>query len=494
MDPGLPLYRCDDVREIDRAAIEQDGIAAWELMTRAARASLQLLRQAWPQAHRIALYCGPGNNGGDGYVLARLAHEAGLAPRVVALDPAVATTPEARRAQHEWRVLELGIDAFDPHAPLPAADVVVDALFGIGFKRSPREAAAQAIEAINRAGAPVLALDVPSGLDADCGSVPGVAVHATRTLSFIAPKLGLYTGIARELCGLVDVASLEVSERTRATRSPAAHALRVEHLRHWLAPRPRHAHKGRHGRVLALGGDHGYGGAIRLCAEAALRCGAGLVSVATRATHVAAILAARPEAMVHAVEDGEALALALRDAEVIALGPGLGQGEWGRESMRQALQSARPCVIDADALNLLARLPQPLPDAVLTPHPGEAARLLGVDVAAIEQDRYAAALALAQRFQCAVVLKGAGSIVAAPGRIPALIDAGNPGMASGGMGDALTGAIAALRAQGLDAFDAARAGALLHAAAGDAAARALGERGLLASDLFPHLHALANPA
>jgi hydroxyethylthiazole kinase-like uncharacterized protein yjeF len=245
--------------------------------------------------------------------------------------------------------------------------------------------------------------------------------------------------------------------------------------------------------VLAVGGDHGYGGAIRLCAEAALRSGAGYVSVATRAEHVAALLAARPEAMVRAVEDAAALRASLVRSDVIALGPGLGKETWGRALAEAAFHADRPKVIDADGLNLLAASPRGIGDAILTPHPGEAARLLGTDVASIERDRYAAAQSIAARYRACVVLKGAGSIVAAPDRIPFVIDAGNPGMASAGMGDVLTGVIAALRAQGLSSFDAAVAGALLHAAAGDAAARRDGERGLLASDLFPHLRVLANP-
>lgn len=262
----------------------------------------------------------------------------------------------------------------------------------------------------------------------------------------------------------------------------------------WLPPRPRDSHKGANGHVLCIGGDHGSGGAIVLCAQAALRAGAGLASVATRAMHVPALLARQPEAMAHAVESADALAPLFARADVIAIGPGLGRGEWGRAMLDAALAASKPLVLDADALNLLAPAPRALPaDAILTPHPGEAARLLGTDVAAVQSDRNAAALALAQRHGAIVVLKGAGTIVAAPGRAPRIVAAGNPGMATGGMGDLLTGVIAALRAQGLDAFDAASCGALLHAHAGDLAAREGGMRGLLPSDLLPFLRRCANP-
>lgn len=259
-----------------------------------------------------------------------------------------------------------------------------------------------------------------------------------------------------------------------------------------LPPRPMDSHKGRNGHVLCVGGNAGSGGAVMLAAESALRAGAGLVSVATRAQHVAPLLARLPEAMAHAVQDSDELQALLPRATVIAIGPGLGQDEWARELWRQVLGSGTPLVIDADALNLLAAQPRPLHDAILTPHPGEAARLLGTDAAAVQADRFGAAAALAARHGAVVVLKGAGTVVTAPQARPRVIAAGNPGMAVGGMGDLLTGIIAALRAQGLAAFDAASAGALLHALAGDDAA-CEGQRGLLPTDLLATLRRRVNP-
>ena len=272
-----------------------------------------------------------------------------------------------------------------------------------------------------------------------------------------------------------------------------AELLRPAALASWLPPRPRDSHKGTNGRVLCVGGDFGGGGAILLCTEAALRCGAGLVDVATRAAHVSALLARTPEALAHTQETSAGFDSLLARADVIAIGPGLGQGEWGSALHRQVLASGKPQVIDADALNLLVGSTTVLPpDAVITPHPGEAARLLECTTADVQRDRLVSARELSARYRCTVVLKGAGTIVAAPDRLPRVIAAGNPGMAVGGMGDVLTGTIAALRAQGLPAFDAACAGALLHAAAGDAAADN-GQRGLLPSDLMPWLRRLANP-
>jgi NAD(P)H-hydrate epimerase len=502
MDSGEPLHDTATVRALDRAAIE-GGIPAFELMRRAAQAAFLALRRAWPDAGRVAVACGSGNNGGDGFLLACLLREAGLHVHVGAAAASATTSAEARQARAAWERHGpvLGLHQLHAHA----ADVAVDALLGIGLAQAPQGGMAQAIDALNACGAEVFALDVPSGLDADRGSAPGVAVRAARTLTFIADKRGLHTGQGRACSGVVEVATLDLDGALVATHAPSARLLDARNLAHWLKPRARNAHKGDHGHVLCIGGDHGMGGAVRLCAEGALRAGAGWTSVATRAGHVAALLSARPEAMTRAVESDEDLAPLLERAGVVALGPGLGQGDWGRALFADALRSGKPLVVDADGLNLLASgghpsaaTPRAVPgdraDRVLTPHPGEAARLLGCGVREIEADRFAAAARLASQYDAVVILKGAGSVVAAPGRVPCVIGAGNPGMASAGMGDVLTGVVAGLRAQGLGAFDAACAGALLHAAAGDAAARAAGERGLLASDLFAPLQRLANPA
>lgn len=490
-DIGVALYRCDQARAIEAAAVAA-GVPALELMHRAGAAAFALLERHWPASRRVGVVCGSGNNGGDGYVLARLARAAGREVDLFA--PAPPRTPLAQQAAAEWQAAGGTRLTEVSSSILARADVLVDALFGIGLRQGPDTGSAAWIGALNRAARPLLALDVPSGLDADRGIAPGACVRATRTLSFIVGKRGLHTGSAREFCGELDLASLDVPDSCIRGLTPSARLLAPGDLSRWLPRRERHAHKGRHGRVLVVGGDHGYAGAIRLCAEAALRGGTGLVRVATRAEHLAAVVAARPEAMVQAVESPQALQAWVAQADVLALGPGLGLGDWGRTLFDVALEARCPLVLDADALTWLARAPRPLSEAVLTPHPGEAARLLGASVSEVESDRFAAAQALVDRYQAVVVLKGAGTLVAAPGRVPAVIGAGNPGMASGGMGDVLTGVVAAMRAQGLGAFDAARAGALLHAAAGDRAAARGGERGLLASDLFGPLRELANPA
>jgi len=490
MSGTWPLYSTQAARALDERATQALGGDAYVLMQRAGLAAWQHLLLHWPDGQRVVVVCGPGSNGGDGYVLARHAHRAGRHVEVVHLPAHVPGNPTAQRACTEYVAGGGKVTLFDD--ALPRADVVVDALFGIGLSRAPGPDVHALIEAINTQAAPVLALDVPSGVDADRGCAPGAAVVATRTLQFIVRHAGLYTGDALEYTGVLALEELDAPAAT--FDDIAAHAALLEHdaLARWLLPRRRNTHKGESGHVLCIGGDDGSGGAIALCAEAALRTGAGLVSVATRPAHVAALLARRPEAMVRAVESTEDLSPLLGRARVIALGPGLGQGEWGRALFQHAMRSGRSLIVDADALNLLALSPQSLEDAILTPHPGEAARLLDCTAADVQHDRFAAARAIAERHACVVVLKGAGTVVACPGEPSRVIDAGNPGMAVGGMGDVLTGTVAALRAQGLSAFDAASAGALLHALAGDAAAWD-GQRGLLPSDLFPHVRRLANP-
>lgn len=491
LNDAIALYDNAALRALEKCATEAPGDAG-VLMERAGLAGWHCALAHWPQAQRLVVVCGPGNNGGDGYVLARHARQAGRDVRVLRLDAHAPRSDLARTACQAYEEAGGRIDRFE--SEIVDCDLLVDALFGIGLSRAPDEATACCIEAINAAACPRLALDVPSGVDAERGSVPGKAVRATHTLQFLAEHAGLHTGDALDHVGERSLARLDVPAEALAACAPTAHLLQPQDLAGLSRSRLRNAHKGQSGHVLCIGGDAGKGGAIMLCAEAALRAGCGLVSVATRAQHVPALLARRPEAMAHAVGTPEGLAPLIDAADVLAIGPGLGLDAWGRDLLAAALESGKPLVLDADALNLIAATPCRLPaDAVLTPHPGEAARLLGSSAADVQVDRFAAVRALSERHACVVVLKGAGSLVAAPDQIVRVIDAGNPGMAVGGMGDVLTGVISALRAQGHDAFDAASLGALLHACAGDRAARAGGERGLLPSDLFPHLRELSNP-
>ncbi|RMH93006.1 NAD(P)H-hydrate dehydratase [Lysobacter pythonis] len=476
------LYDNAALRELEKRACAEPDIDDTTLMRRAGQAAWRCLLEHWPNARRIVVLAGPGNNGGDGWVLARHARDSGLDVCVVHPSSMPPRTPLAMRMAGEYADAGGRAEAFS--GVLPVAEVIVDALFGIGLDRAPEGETASMIAAANAASSPILALDVPSGIDSERGAVPGVAIFAAHTIQFIAAHIGLATGAALDHVGSRSLSTLDAPAACFDGFAPKAEVAASPRF----PRRARDSHKGRHGHVLAIGGEHGYGGAILIAAESALRGGAGLVSVATRAEHVAALLTRRPEAMGHAVEVAVDLQPLLEHADALALGPGLGRGEWSHGLFEAALASGKPCVVDADALNLLAAAPRPLPGAVLTPHPGEAARLLGSDTASVQRDRYAAAEAIAARYGGAVVLKGAGSVIAAPGRTSRVLAVGNPGMASGGMGDALSGVIASLLAQGAAPFEAASAGAWLHGRAGDLAARD-GEAGLLAGDLIGHLRA-----
>lgn len=488
--PQLPeaLYSIAQLRELDRRAIEDHQIPAVTLMTRAGTAAWKMLQQRWPQAQHIVVFAGVGNNAGDGYVLATQARRARCQVVVVTVgDPAklsgAATDVRARYLAAKGREQEFS-------GTLPeASDVYVDALFGTGLARPLADRWAQAVELLNASGKPVLALDVPSGLNADTGVVMGSAVHAAATATFIGLKTGLFTGAGPDCAGEIELQGLEIPPDAWAGMAPAARLIGAVEGR--LPKRARNAHKGDFGHVLVIGGDRGMAGAVRLTAEAALRSGAGLVSVVTRPEHVAGFLAALPEAMVHGAEDAAGIATLLERVTVVAIGPGMGQEDWGRLLLARALDTPLPMVADADALNLLAKYPLTRGQWVLTPHPGEAARLLQQTVPDVQRDRIAAAAAIAGKYRAVVVLKGAGSVVCAPDETPAICPHGNPGMAAPGMGDALTGVIAAFIAQGLPLAAAARAGVQTHARAGDRAAQA-GERGLMVRDLIAELRAVIN--
>lgn len=483
------LYTVEQVRRIDQAAIRRGGLAGIELMQRAAQAAFDSLQRRWPQARRLVVIAGSGNNGGDAFLLARLARLAQFEVTVVA--PGECSSGDAAEARSEWSRAGGAIEVAGPTTCLPQADVLVDGLFGTGISRAPGGVAAQLIGQINAFEGPRLALDVPSGLDADKGIAPGPVVRADATISFVGWKRGLFTATGVDCCGDLELDALGIAGDIFSGIEIDAELLDGSILRAF-PPRSRNVNKGLFGHVLAIGGDTGMAGAVRLAAEAALRVGAGLVSVATRAAHVETIVGARPELMATAADGPQSIEKPLARASVLALGPGLGQAAWGHALWDMALRAGKPVVLDADALNLLARHKLALPaGSIMTPHPGEAARLLGCDSAQIQADRFSAARELAARHASVVVLKGAGSLVASPAGRVALCPFGNPGMASAGMGDLLTGVIAGLLAQGLATWDAACLGTLAHAIAGDHAA-ADQPRGLIASDLLGPLRAFLN--
>jgi NAD(P)H-hydrate epimerase len=487
------IYACAQVRELDRLAIEVHGIPSYTLMRRAGAAALEQLRAHWPDARTVTIVCGAGNNAGDGYVLGRLAMEAGLGVDLVSLVAGEDLGGDARVAYDDF-VAAGGVAHDTLDAGALRGDVIVDAVLGTGLTRAVEGRFATAVAAINTNAKPVLALDIPSGLDADAGQPLGMAVTAEVTITFVGLKVGLFVGVGPEHCGTVEFAGLGVPANVYEALDAPLHRLSAATVARVLPPRRRTAHKGDHGRVLLIGGAPGMSGAIRLAAEAALRAGAGLVRVATHAASVAVVSAGRPEVMSHVVDGPAALSRLIEESDVLVLGPGLGRSDWAVGLWRAALDAGLPLVLDADGLNLLAAAPERRDHWILTPHPGEAARLLGRDAADVQRDRVGAVRQIAARYGGVAVLKGAGTLIAgsADGAL-GLCDRGNPGMATAGMGDVLAGVLGAIAAQGADLRSAAEAGVFVHAAAGDAAAAA-GERGLVAGDLMAYIRERVNAA
>lgn len=491
MNLPVEIYSVESVRRIDHAAIHDAGISGYALMTRAAQAALDETRRRYPDTKRWQVVCGPGNNGGDGYVLARLAAQQGIAVSVLAMTPAESLSGDAQTACLDLAAEGGAIVAWDG-ALDSEAELLVDALLGNGLQREVTGTFADVIDAMNAHAAPVVALDIPSGLHGDSGAILGNAVRADLTVTFVGLKAGLFQGDAPACTGDVVFAGLDIPADCRARIPVQMRRMDDSLLRAALPPRRRDAHKGDFGHLLLVGGGPGMSGAIRLAGIAALRSGAGRVSIATHPSCAATVATGCAELMVHGIAEAGELAALLKRVDTLAVGPGLGTDAWAHALLLASLEAGLPCVLDADALNLLHDVERRAKDWILTPHPGEAARLLGVAASDVQKDRQQALAALQERYGGTIVLKGANTLVSADGQPAWLCLAGNPGMAAPGMGDVLTGVIAGLLAQKLAPETAAVCGVLAHALAGDAAA-AIGQRGMLASDLLPELRAVLNP-
>lgn len=467
-------------------------------MERAGRAALDAALDTFPGTRSCRVFCGGGNNGGDGYIIARLARESGLTATVCALTAPSSLSGDAAKAAQHW--LEAGGEV-EPwrESEFEQVDLIFDALLGTGLDREPQGDYAASIDQINCSGIPVVAVDIPSGLNADTGVATGSVIAARMTVTFIGNKRGLFTADGPDHAGMVKYSPLRVPLDVADSEPDSGILIQESLILKLLPKRHRNSHKGRFGWLLGVGGDTGMSGAIRLAGEAALRSGAGKVTLATHAAHADQVNLTRPELMVQGVERGDQLDKLISQADAIVTGTGLGQGVWSLELLMACLDASVPLVIDADALNLMATMgecPQPASGShwVITPHPAEAARLLRSTTHQVQSDRVGAATRLAQYFNSVVVLKGCGSVVAAADGRYAICPFGNPGMATAGSGDVLSGVIGALLLQGIDdPWKAAQCGALVHALAGDRAAAHLGERGMLASDIISQLPFVLNP-
>ncbi|WP_354623386.1 NAD(P)H-hydrate dehydratase [Psychromonas sp. MME2] len=481
------LYHSQQIKIFESKAAMLSGVTLYGLMQRAGEACLAVLKMHFCDAKQILIFTGKGNNGGDGYILAQLAKQAGLSVQLCQMGSSYDLRGDAAIARDSWLAAGGCIESVT-EADFSRADLLVDALLGTGFTGELRPEYQILIEQINESSIAVLSVDLPSGLDANCGTLHSHAVKAQATVSFVGLKQGLFTGHANDYCGQIYFTGLGISAQFSKLASSEVSRIGYQELCVHLLPRSRYCHKGMFGRVLLVGGNLGMSGAVRLAGEAALRSGAGLVKILTRVENQGYINIGCPELMVIIQEQQKNF---MDWPTHLVIGPGLGQDVWAQQLFKLITMSELPCVVDADALNLLAENNLYKNNWVLTPHPGEAAKLLACTVQDIEADRFAAVRKIQRRFGGIVILKGAGSLICDHQHIY-VANVGNPGMASGGMGDLLSGIIVALLAQGLNPLVAVQLAVCLHGEAGDLAAR-YEQRGLLASDLFPYIKKLVNP-
>lgn len=480
-----------ECRQIDQLAMSCLNLSEFQLMQRAADAALDKLVQHWTQARRIAVYCGPGNNGGDGYLVAAGAKKLGYGVRMFTLGSPVSDT--AQRAQQKAIAQGLSCEPINENIQNsfdPQADLIIDALFGHGLERDIGPPLRALFECINASSIPVFALDMPSGISSDTAAVMGIAIKAGSTICFVAPKIGLLTGDGADFAGRLYYDALGIPDYVSSQVQASYEWLDGSFLKRVL-PAPRaSSHKGDFGHVAIVGGQSGMPGAVILAALAAARTGAGRVTVISSETHVAFIPMASPVLMTGVI-DQEAHFNFPDSITALALGPGLGTGTWSgavyESALRQAIELELPILLDADGLNLLARQHIRYENWVLSPHPKEAARLLACNVSDIQSNRPQACLRIAQRYGGVCVLKGQGSLVASASARRAICTLGNWGMATAGSGDVLSGIIVAMLGQGLPVFEAASAAVVLHAKAGDLAAMALSRRGMISSDIIEYL-------
>jgi NAD(P)H-hydrate epimerase len=505
----LPVFTAAEMRALDARAIRELGIPGPRLMDHAGTgAAARIARWLAPiRGKTVVVVCGKGNNGGDGFVVARRLKARGAAVRVLLVGRRDEVRGDAADALGRWRgrVEEIA-DPSGLARALAGADLIVDALLGTGVSGAARGPVAAAIEAINRAGAdgvPVVALDLPSGLDSDRGALLGPTVKAWRTVTFAGLKRSLLLAPAAAQAGAVEIGDIGVPAEA-ARRGISTWCLEATDVRPFFPPRELDAHKGRFGHLLVVAGSLGKTGAAVLAGRAALRSGLGLCTIAAPASQQPVVAAQAPEYMTEALPETatQSVSLQARDRvldlahrmDAVALGPGLSLDPDAQELARVLIRELpRPMVVDADALSALAGHLDLLRHAAgpraLTPHPGEMARMLGTTIEAVQTDRIEAVRAFAHEHGVAIALKGAHTVIAGPDGQVAINPTGNPGMAKGGAGDVLTGIVGALLAREIEPAAALRAGCYVHGLAADVAVREQGEYGMLAGDIIERLPA-----
>ncbi len=487
----LSLYRSAQVQHLDQIAIREFNIAGSRLMTRAGRATFALIQQRYPQHTSITLLCGAGNNAGDGYIVAALAQESGYQVELYYLRNPEDLTGDALGA-YQWAIRAgVAMDRYSENT-LFRGDLIVDAILGTGLKDNLTGLWQHAVENCNTSSKPVVAVDIPSGLNGDSGSVMGAAIKADATISFIGLKQGLFTAEGRQMCGEIFFHSLDIPDEVYLKERPSAKLLKPDALLRQIKPRRKSAHKGDHGRLLIVGGNAQMGGAVIMAAEAAVLAGAGLVSIITDKNNRSALQARLPETIVMTVDDSTDISESIQQSDFIVAGPGIGRDRWADNLLSQVINSDRPLLLDADALYYVAKNPLHKDNWIMTPHPGEAGYLLNTNSATIQSDRFNAIAQLHQQYGGTLVLKGSGTLVCSKHGKIAVNATGNPGLAVAGSGDVLAGVIAAIAVQGYEHDLAAQLGVALHGASGDILAQQQGELGIRATDLTPQIRSLLN--
>ena len=517
----MKIVTAAQMQGLDRRTIEEAGIPGNVLMERAGQGLAICMEETFgsPAGKRITIVCGKGNNGGDGFVLARILHERHAMLKILILNKPHTFTHDAETMYQRFvesagsSTIITSPAASDIQHAVADSDIIVDALLGTGITSDIHGLYRVAIEAINTAHVPVIAVDLPSGVHTDTGMILGVAIRATLTVTFGYPKLGLYLGKAIDYTGEITCVDIGIPSHYIKSLPIHTHLLDPESIAHLIPARPISSHKGRFGHAGIIAGSIGKTGAAALAAKAALRIGTGLVTVATPASANAIIEGSVLEAMTIPMPETKAgtlaqaafekLCLFIKERTAVAIGPGLSIQPETAEVICSLLPELNcPCVLDADALNAIAGQPELLQSCsiqpVLTPHPGEMARLIGqLSPQAVNEDRLGITCRFAQRTGAIVILKGARTIVAHPNGEAAICPTGNPGMATAGMGDVLTGTLVGLLAQGMSPWDAARLGVYLHGLAGDIASQQLGQAGLIAGDVLealPHTFGKISPS
>jgi hydroxyethylthiazole kinase-like uncharacterized protein yjeF len=472
------LYLPETVYQLDKAAVEQDGLPEIELMQRAGQSVWRSLVTRWPEVSTITVFAGAGNNGGDAFVVALSARRQGVKVQLLIQGDLSRQSDTSRHFRKLWE--QAGGEYEDWQGQALNGDVIVDGLLGIGLQRELDDHWQKMIAAINACDVPRVAIDIPSGLNGSTGNPQPVAVAAQLTVTFIGAKTGQYLADGPDYCGELLYEDLGV---TTSRRQAIPAALKVIDSCSLPPPRNRNSHKNHYGNLLIIGGDQGMSGAVALAAQAALRSGAGLVTALVH-PECRGNLASFPEIM---VLGWDALESRLAQASVVVIGPGLGDSAAAARCLQSLHQVDLPMVVDASALKTDFLHSLKSKQVVITPHPGEAAALLSVASAEIQADRLGACERLTETFAATCVLKGSGTLIGQQAATPALNPTGNPGMASAGMGDVLSGIIAAMLGQGLTPFEAAKSAVYLHGLCADYCCTERDQTGLIASDIVKQI-------